>query len=86
MDINIANDIKVDITDTASLVTWRLSHLTMLKHFTYILPQDATTLWLYYIKFIVAFDKLALNTYILLSKYFFVNGDFGPFMPQIYKA
>ena len=58
----------------------------MFKHLTCILLQDAMILWLYYIRFIVAFDKFVLGMCILLNKYFFVNRDFGPFMPQIYKA
>ena len=85
-DANITSNIEVNTTNTTSLVTWQLLYLTMLKHLTYILPQDATTLQLYYIRFIIASNKLVLGICILLSKYFFVNGDFGPFMPQIYKA
>ena len=81
MDINIASDVRVNIADAASLVTQRLLHPIMLKHFTRILPQNATTLRLYYIRFIVASDKLALGTRMLLSESFFVNGDFGLFTP-----
>jgi len=58
----------------------------MLKYLTCILPQDVITLRLYYIRFVVASNKLILGTRILLSKYFFVNRDFGLFIPQIHKA
>jgi len=85
-DANITGDIKVSTADAASPVTRQLLHPTTLKHLTRILPQDAITLQLYYIRFVAAFNKLALGTRTLLSKYFFVNGDFGPFTPQIYKA
>ena len=86
MDANIAGDIEVDTADAVSLVTWQLLCLTTLEYFTCIFPQNATTLRLYYIRFVVAFDKLALNIYILFNKYFFINGDFGLFILQIYKA
>jgi hypothetical protein len=85
-DANIASDIKVNTTNTTSLVTQRLLRPTTLKHLTRILLQDATTLQLYYIRFVVASNKLILGTPILLSKYFFINRDFSPFTPQIYKA
>ena len=58
----------------------------MLKYLILIFLQDAMTLRLYYIRFIVAFNKLVLGTHILLSEYFFINRDFGLFIPQIYKA
>jgi len=86
IDINIISDVEVDTANAASLVTQWLLYLTILKYFTRILPQNATTLRLYYIKFAVAFDKLVLSIYTLLGKYFFVNKDFGPFTLQIYKA
>ena len=86
MGANIASNIKVNTTNTTSLVTQRLLHLTTLKYLTRILPQDTITLRLYYIRFIVASNKLILGARMLLSKYFFVNRDFGPFITQIYKA
>jgi hypothetical protein len=86
IDTNIAGNIKVNTTNTTSLVTQQLLHPTILKHLTYILPQDAITLQLYYIRFIIASNKLILGTPTLLSKYFFVNRDFSLFTPQIYKA
>jgi hypothetical protein len=85
-DANIAGNVKVNTANTTSPVTWRLLHLTTLKYLTRILPQDTITLQLYYIRFIVASNKLILGTPTLLSKYFFVNRDFSLFTPQIYKA
>ena len=58
----------------------------MLKYLTHILPQDTITLRLYYIRFVVASNKLILGKRTLLSKYFFINRDFSPFILQIYKA
>jgi cellular nucleic acid-binding protein len=85
-DANIAGDVEVDTADVASPVIRRLLRPTTLEHLTRILPQDATTLRLYHIRFVVASDKLGLDARTLLGEYFFVNGDFGPFTPQIHKA
>ena len=79
IDTNIASNIKVDTANAASLVTRRLLRLTMLKHLTRILLQDTKTLRLYYIRFVITFNKLVLSMRILLGKYFFINRDFGPF-------
>ena len=79
INTNIASNVKVNTTNTTSLVTQQLLHPTILKHLTYILPQDTITLQLYYIRFVIASNKLALGTPTLLSKYFFINRDFSLF-------
>jgi hypothetical protein len=44
------------------------------------------TLQIYYIRFIITFNKFILGICILFSKYFFINRDFGLFILQIHKA